>query len=434
MAQEMARVPSGPDPAALDAIQANALSQLDAIAVGVQALEAYRLRLLAALGHLGVERARVLGGDVAMHVRSVAAEVGVRMRLSDRTVEAQLSEAMDLVDSWPTVVDAFATARIGRGHLRVIVEAGGPLATSEVDPEQRAAYAAEMIALAETTTPARVRRVARRRADAFLAEPIAVRHRRARDDRHVRVSPGDDGMAHVHAFVPAVLAAGIEHRLLAGARSKADDDPRTIDQWRADAFCELLLTGSGAATSERTDSGEAVERPGLLGAIAAVVQITIPVTTLTGAGDRPATLDGVQPVDPETARALAGGAATWERLLTDPIDGTVLEVDAYRPSAAQLRHLRARDRSCRFPGCGAQARQADVDHTIAWSDGGTTSLGNLASLCRRHHTLKHATAWTVSQPHPGELHWASPLGHAYVDRPPPSGPTFVEPEPAALPF
>jgi hypothetical protein len=434
MAQEMARVPIGIDADALDAIQANALSQLAAIAAGVQALEAHRLRVLAALGHLGVERARLAGGDAAIHVRSVAAEVGAQARVSDRTVEAQISEAMDLVDTWSHVVEAYASGRIGRGHLRVIVEAGAPLASSEVRAEDRAAYEADMVALAETTTPARVRAVARRRADAFLTEPCTVRHRRARDDRHVRIAPADDGMAHVYAFVPAVLAQGFDHRLRAGARQKPKDDTRTIDQWRADAFCELLLTGAGAPALERTDAGAIVERPGLLSSIAPVVQITIPVTTLTGLDERSASLDGLLPIDADTARALAGGAATWERLLTDPIRGTVLEVDAYRPTAAQLRHLRARDQRCRFPGCGAKARDDDVDHTIAWEHGGPTSVDNLAHLCRRHHTLKHATAWSVQQPRPGELRWRSPLGHSYVDRPPPAGPSFAGPPPAGPTF
>jgi hypothetical protein len=87
MAQEIEGIASGPTPAVLDAIQANALAQLTAIDAGVQALEAHRLRLLAALGHLALERAGGPSSErCAMEMRTIAAEVGAQARVSDRTV------------------------------------------------------------------------------------------------------------------------------------------------------------------------------------------------------------------------------------------------------------------------------------------------------------------------------------------------------------
>ena len=79
------------------------------------------------------------------------------------------------------------------------------------------------------------------------------------------------------------------------------------------------------------------------------------------------------------------------------------------------------------------AEHADLDHTIPWADGGTTTLDNLAHLCRRHHMLKGATlaagrAWKVRQLGHGVLEWTSPDGHVYVDQPPPAGPRFSETE------
>ncbi|SDH13247.1 HNH endonuclease signature motif containing protein [Agrococcus jejuensis] len=442
MAQEIAGTGQGPDAAALDAIQANAMSQLAAIRSGKQALEAHETRVLAALGHLALHRAG--GGSSqrsAMEMRAVAAEVGLQARVSDLTIERQIGDAMTLVDTWPVLLEAFAEGRIGRGHVRAITEAGGVLSSTDVTPEQRAEFEHQMVALAETTTPARVKKVARREADKHLTEPLVERHRAARDDRRVTCDDLDDGMSWIGALVPSVLAHGITAWLRAGAKAKSKDDPRSMQQWQADAFCELLLTGSGQPAIERTPGGAEVEHAGLLATIKPIVQVTMPVTTLTGTSAAPGALDGAQPVDAETARILAGVAATWQRLLTDPIRGTVVEVDTYSPAEAQRRLLRARDQHCRFPGCGAKARDDDADHTIAWEDGGPTSLGNLAHLCRRHHTLKHATAWSVSQPTPGVLHWQSPSGHDYVDLPPPVGPRFVEvlpddpgPPPPALPF
>ncbi|RZK51922.1 MAG: HNH endonuclease, partial [Pedobacter sp.] len=49
---------------------------------------------------------------------------------------------------------------------------------------------------------------------------------------------------------------------------------------------------------------------------------------------------------------------------------------------------------CRFPGCNQPATASDIDHTTDWQHGGPTNLDNLAHLCRKHHRLKHHTAWT----------------------------------------
>jgi hypothetical protein len=56
------------------------------------------------------------------------------------------------------------------------------------------------------------------------------------------------------------------------------------------------------------------------------------------------------------------------------------------------RALVARDRGCRFPGCDRPPGWCDAHHVVHWADGGSTSLGNLALLCRRHHRLIHGRA------------------------------------------
>jgi hypothetical protein len=93
-------------------------------------------------------------------------------------------------------------------------------------------------------------------------------------------------------------------------------------------------------------------------------------------------------------------------------------VDRYRPSEELKRTLRARDQHCRFPGCRMPARRCDIDHTHDAARGGATALCNLACFCKRHHTLKHATDWTVRQLGDGTLEWTSPTGRTYRDDPP----------------
>lgn len=57
---------------------------------------------------------------------------------------------------------------------------------------------------------------------------------------------------------------------------------------------------------------------------------------------------------------------------------------------------------------------ADIDHTTDVQYGGITANGNLAHLCRRHHTLKHKTNWSYVRPPAvapdATPRWTSPLG------------------------
>jgi hypothetical protein len=78
------------------------------------------------------------------------------------------------------------------------------------------------------------------------------------------------------------------------------------------------------------------------------------------------------------------------------------------------------------PGCGMPASQCEIDHTIAWVIGGTTSLMNLAPLCKGHHIVKHHGGWTVRQidGSGGALEWTSPSGRRYRVEPERRVPVF----------
>jgi hypothetical protein len=89
----------------------------------------------------------------------------------------------------------------------------------------------------------------------------------------------------------------------------------------------------------------------------------------------------------------------------------------YRPSR-KLRHLvRARNAQCSAPGCGRPAVRCDLDHTLAWEQGGLTCECDLAPLCRHHHRCKQSEGWELEQPEPGVLVWRTPAGRRYVTRP-----------------
>ncbi|MFH8250470.1 HNH endonuclease signature motif containing protein [Microbacterium sp. B2969] len=236
-----------------------------------------------------------------------------------------------------------------------------------------------------------------------------------------------EGMSDLIATLPTVLAHAVYDRLTAqglaigDARRNADDedevlasDERTLDQIRADILADTLLTAAPDADPTRTDDG-----PGLLGAIRARVQVVVPALTLLGVDEGPADLVGRSPIDAETARALLGSTRhPIERILTDPVSGSVIEVDTYERPASLDRFLRGRDQRCRFPGCRLPAVRCEVDHSHDAALGGRTARCNLGHLCQRHHSMKQFTPWQVRQLEGGVMEWTSPLGLVYIDRPP----------------
>lgn len=476
------------------AMIADLVESIAAAEATLASMTAARDGLLAAAGQLAVAIAQQGDhpdkGDAT--IRAIAAEIATAQRVSDRTVERRMSAASWLVDAFPEVWQAQGAGRISAGHSRVIMDAGEHL----TDPADRAAFAAAILPLAERESPNRLRPLARRMAERFQERSIDERHEDARAKRRVWVTHDRDAMSDLHLHAPTTLVNGMMDRLTQMAHAIRRDnarrareaaaadvefapDTRTIDEIRADLLVDLVLTG--IPTGHDTIDG-------LLSEIRANVDVTVPVTTLirttapahpahaddetdveahpgTDVGtdtdartateasvtDRiseddvrsamaaspPAILDGVVPIDSDTARILAGGAPVWNRVLTHPITGALLAVDRYRPSEQLKRHLRARDQRCRcrFPGCGLPARKCDLDHNQPASTGGATSACNLCAFCRRHHVLKHNSPWHVTPLPGGLVEWTSPTGRVYIDRPPePNAVAFAPPQPEPAPF
>ncbi|WP_292830927.1 HNH endonuclease signature motif containing protein [Microbacterium sp.] len=360
-------------------------------------------------------------------LRSVAAEIGAATLQSDRAVQARMSEATVLVDRFPVTWAHLRDGRISRAHAAVISDAGQGIS----DDAARTAYENAVLTVAVRETPGRLRPVARRLAERYHPISLTERHRTARRARRMWVVDREDGMAEFGLLAPAHLAHAVFNRatqeavtilsaraadsveepdVLAGSVELCAPDTRTLDEIRADIAFDLLLTGHATLTAISESVGECE-------AIRAHVQVTIPLLSLTGESDAPAELKGHGPISAEAARELAGVAAGWDRLLTHPVSGAILAVDRYRPTQEQKRMLRARDEHCRFPGCRQPTRRCDLDHTVARAHDGPTDIRNLAHLCRRHHTLKHHSAWRVRQLPGGVLEWTSPAGRVHDDRP-----------------
>jgi hypothetical protein len=241
------------------------------------------------------------------------------------------------------------------------------------------------------------------------ADPAAAERRceRASSERRVVVTPGTNGMSDLWAWLPSVQARQIQQILTAAAHAAGADDQRTMDQRRADALVDLIC---GRTTPLQVQ-----------------LAVTVPADVLAGECDEPGWLAGVGPITARQTRELLGldrGVGVWA--LDPTTGGLAVESDnasgesRYRPSATLERQVRARDMTCRFPGCRraavGTATGTDLDHTVAWP-GGDTALSNLAVLCRRHHRLKHTPQWDVEIAADGSMTWRSPGGSVFTTQP-----------------
>ena len=193
-----------------------------------------------------------------------------------------------------------------------------------------------------------------------------------------------------------------------------------------------LAAGFGAeADDSDTSSTDSSARAPLSGTRAERYQVLLHVDaeTLSEDGDlgQSELEDGTR-VSAETSRRLACDASVVR--IGHASDRSVLDVGRKTRTIppAVRRALEARDRGCRFPGCGL--RFTDAHHIKHWADGGETKLGNLLLLCSHHHRLLHEEGWKVEwwgkdrQPA-----FMDPRGHTHVGRPREA--PALEPDPVA---
>ena len=326
-----------------------------------------------------------------------ALEIGPLLSLSSPVA----SDRVDLAVEWSGPRSAILAA-LRRGDLDWAKARALADAVAVLPPEIARRVEDAALVRAGQQTCAQLRASLRRlvaRHDPLGAE---CRHQVQRAQRSVCLRPLDDGMAELLAVLPADVAVAAYGAVDALAKARRDTDDRGIGARRADALVELLLSASGA-----TSAG-----------LPAVLQVAVPAGTLLGLGDEPGWMPGYGPIPASMARDIAR-SATWQRILFDPASGAVLDVGATRhdPPAPLERFVRARDAMCRFPGCRAQARRCDLDHTAPYPHG-PTSADNLHVLCRRHHRVKHEGGWRVQALPGNRLRWRSPTGAVYETEPP----------------
>lgn len=379
--------------------------------------------------------------------KSVACEVAAHHGVSLGVASHQLGVAMALRERLPRVAEVFHAGRISYRLVNAIAHRtaliGDPQARAKVDIELAAAVA-DWGVLSQATVEENIDNWVER------YDPYALRRTeyRARG-RHVDWTWSNGaGCSMIEASLFDHDAAALDDRLDAMARAVCDNDPRRLEQRRADALGAL---GHGfdhlACQCGSDDCDAAGVQPN-----AAVVNLIAHEESLSD--DTPAVLDGAKPdkptkplremtlaeafaIPPPTGPAhtppalIIGGPVIPAPLLAAKIaagatiqwihhPGDAPPEPGYRPSKKLERFVRCRDITCRFPGCKKPVDVCDLDHTIAYPVG-PTCASNLKYLCREHHLLKTFWAgphgWRDEQHPDGTVVWTDPHGQTHVTRP-----------------
>lgn len=354
----------------------------------------------------------------------VAARVGMELRVAWAQTrfhaEQRLRLARRLSEDLPGTSRLLKDGRIDEYTARIIADELGT-----IQPRELVRVAEEVLldrldageaaggALLPTDTT-KVRRLAR--LTAAQADPATFdeRFRRAHAEREVVRYDEGDGMARLALTHSSIEVEAVHQRLTRLATALGTDDPRSMDQRRADLAVDLLL-GRGDADHLGTDVF-----PGSRSRVQTRIVVTVPVQSLMGVSDDPGIRPGGDPVPASLARMIAADpASTWYRMLTDPA-GRMLDLStrSYRHAAPLARAVDARDQVSVAPGSSTPSPLCDHDHTVPWP-AGPTSYANSGLLSRSDHRVRHSPGFDLTQPEPGVFTWTTPTGHTWVRRPPP---------------
>ncbi len=254
---------------------------------------------------------------------------------------------------------------------------------------------------AQHATAAQLERISR----AYRGTLSVEEERRAHYERRLIYRWQDDGRLYVSGYLSPeegalfvrALEAARDAAFCAASDAEGPREPPALEPRRASNADALVAMAEASLASEGIRSGG--DR----------YQLLVHVE------DGHAQLDDGPALADETARRLSCDASV---VAVREGDGEPLSVGRKtRTIPGPIRRaLRARDRSCRVPGC-QNHRFTDAHHIRHWQDGGETKVQNLVTLCRRHHRLLHEHGYTIERLAGGRFLFHRPDGTQIADCP-----------------
>ena len=352
--------------------------------------------------------------------RHVEHEVAIARRSTRGRAGRDIELARTLHNEFRDTAAALERGEIGLEHASALVVGTRHVARRDA----RAEIERRVLPQASTSNPAKFRRLVDAAVSAVDAEDETRRRARARGDRQVWVRRIENGLGELVVIDEWSVVSGIYERITDSARelqrerrsarrsgtdrasaevaARRDETPRlddvpdlddwagcTLDNCRADVLSDLVLRDDDTGRHDRRaarppvadDTGPRRRRARIEG------RLVIDLATLRGEADNPCLLDG-SPIPAPVGRELARDIRHWRRMVTDPVDGHLLDYGRRTYLPDRLRTFVAeRDRTCRNPWCEQPARRCEMDHAESFPEG-PSSTSNAGALCGDCHRIK----------------------------------------------
>lgn len=202
------------------------------------------------------------------------------------------------------------------------------------------------------------------------------------EQRYLYLSPLGN-MFKLDALLDSETGSALRAAIDGLSKRLGEDDTRTPRQRRADAFSEVVRHTLDQGTLPRRNR----VRP----------HITVATTV-------EALREEIGAAASELQNGSLISSKTVQRLACDGMlsrvvkaDSVVIDVGRATPSVspAQWRALKARHKTCAWPGCDRPISWTSPHHIEFRSRGGHSTMGNLLPLCFHHHRLVHEGGWQI---------------------------------------
>ena len=347
-----------------DAARIERLAALDRLS---SALDAAKAEESVAFHDSQIEAQRAVGVSPRRLGQGIAEQIGLARKMSPTGAARFLSTSRLLVDQMPALLSAMRTGAVSSWIATLVVRE-----TTELSEEARRGLDSDLAPRLASMSPRQASHEARSIAYRLDPQSVLRRGRTAREDRRVSIRPAPDTMALLTGFLPVEQGVAAYAALDKHARGlRSDGDSRSLGQIMADTMVERL-TGQPTAAAVPVEIG-----------------VTISLDSLLGADSTPGQLGPHGPIPSAYVRALlrervgdgperAATTAFVRRLLSDPVDGSLVAIDASRRRFPDpvARFIKSRDQTCRVPYCDASIRH--VDHITPVRESGLS----VASLQR----------------------------------------------------
>src|SRR5436305_8539108 len=332
----------------------------------------------------GVRRFDKSGEYKADGALSLTAWLRWKCKLSGGAAMERVEIARQL-EKLPQTGAAFANGDVGYQHVAVLARTAENVGAAVVRKEE-----GTLLQAAQTMDPGQFTTVAKNFEHRVDAAGALAEANRAYERRYFHIGEPQDGLVRVDGLLDAEGGATLR-TALEPFMKPVKDDARNYGQRSADALVELGRGGSG---SKRDGAGP---RPQLI--------IRASLDTLAGTAGAPAgELEGGGTVPAETVQRYACDSAISRITGQGELDHELSHAARTIPAPTR-RALESRDRHCVFTGCGRPLNWCDGHHLVWWTKGGSTTLPNLALLCRPHRWVVHEGGWVVEHRKDGQ--WAA---------------------------